>query len=226
MKGLIRLGLILFWILLIFAIIYWPKLGLFPSNPKSINIFTWGDILEPSVVAEFENVTGIKVNLNYYTTNEELLVKMKATRGVGYDLIIPSDYAVKILAKEGFLKPIDKTKLLFWNEINPFLLGHPFDPNNTYSIPFEWEIFGLGINKEYFQTHTLIPSWDMVFDPAAVNYKITMLNDPIEAIQMAAYYLFGPIKSLSPEQVRQVQTLLNRQKNWVEAYADFRGDYF
>ncbi len=77
-------------------------------EPNSINVFAWGDILDPAVIADFEKETGIKVNLNYYSSNEELIVKLKATRGEGYDLIIPSDYAVKILIKEDLLKPIDQ----------------------------------------------------------------------------------------------------------------------
>jgi len=45
--------IVIFWIGLIFGILYWPK-GLFFREKKSINVFAWGDILDPSVVAEFE----------------------------------------------------------------------------------------------------------------------------------------------------------------------------
>jgi spermidine/putrescine transport system substrate-binding protein len=225
-KIFIRTGLVLIWIALIFAIIYWPMVRFFHFEKKTINIFTWGDILDPSIVAQFENETGIKVNLNYYASNEELLVKMKATGGLGYDLIIPSDYAVELLREEDLLKKIDKSKLDFWHRINPALLNHSFDRQNDYSIPFEWEIFGLGINKEYFKDKSFVPSWKMIFDSSVINYKVTMFNDPIEATMIAAYYLFGEIPSLSSSQTERVKTLLMEQRKSVEAYTDFRGDYF
>ena len=153
-------------------------------------------------------------------------MKLKATRGVGYDLIIPSDYAVAMLAEEGLLKIIDRTKLPFWEEINPQLLGHHYDPNNNFSIPYEWEIFGFGIDKNYFAKYPLKPSWKMIFDRQTISYNITMINDPFEAIQFAAFYLFGPIDHLTPLQAKEVRKLLMQQKRWVEAYAEFRGDYF
>ena len=89
----IRACVLLFWCSLIFGVLYWPE-ETFLANGRSINIFVWGDILEPTVIAEFERETGIKVNMNFYASNEEMLVKLKATGGPGYDLIIPSDYSV------------------------------------------------------------------------------------------------------------------------------------
>ncbi len=226
MKWIIRCGVITFWLVLIFAALYAPKWEVVHFEPKSINVFAWGDILDPSVIAEFEKETGIKIYLNYYSSNEELLVKMKATRGEGYDLVIPSDYVVPLLAKEGLLKEINKEKVFFFGEINPLLLGHGYDPENRYCIPFEWEIFGLGINKNSFLDKPFDPSWKAIFDQQQINYKITMLNDPIETVLLAAFYLYGAIDELDPAQAQSVKNLLLTQKSWVEAYADFRGDYF
>lgn len=221
----VRLLIITFWVLLIFSVLYLPNLSFLPFTKNRIHIFSWGDILDPAVIARFEQKTGIKVRVNYYSSNEELLVKLKATKGEGYDLIIPSDYAVQILEKEGLLKDIDRSKLNFWQHINPLLLGHSFDPDNRVSIPFEWEIFCLGIDKDYFAHRELDPSWEMIFNPQ-YPYRITMVNDPIEAIMFASFYLYGPLNTLNPGQVEGITNLLIRQKRWIEAYANFRGDYF
>jgi spermidine/putrescine transport system substrate-binding protein len=225
-KFCVRSLIILFWIALILGSLYWPKLKIVRYDANTLNIFAWGDILDPTVISQFEKDTGIKVNLNYYSSNEEMLVKLKATKGEGYDLIIPSDYAVNILIQEKLLKELDRSKLHFWNEINPNLLGHHFDPDNRYSIPFEWEVFVFGIDKDYFSAHPLPSSWKLIFDKDLVQYKISMTNDPIEAVRFASFYLFGPIPELSPSQAIQVKNLLIEQKQWVEAYASFRGDYF
>jgi spermidine/putrescine transport system substrate-binding protein len=222
---LMRSAIVAFWIALIFLFLYFPKISIFREK-NSINVFAWGDILDPAIVAEFEKTTGIKVNLNFYASNEEMIVKIKATGGEGYDLIVPSDYSVEILRKDGLLKEIDKSKLSFYPHLNPLLLNHDFDPENRYSIPFEWEVFLLGIDKNYFQNHPLTPSWKMLFDEKTLHYRITMSNDPIQTLCMASYYLYGPLKSLSSSQLKDVTSLLISQKKWVNAYADFRADYF
>ena len=222
----IRSGIILCWLVLIFFVLYWPKYQVAKYDENTLNVFVWGDILEPAVVADFEKETGIKLNFSYYSSNEELIVKLKATKGEGYDLIIPSDYAVNILIKEDLLKKFDKNKFAYWKTLNPHLLGQYFDPNNDYSIPFEWELFGFGIDKDYFAAHPTPASWGMIFNPDTVRYKLVMNNDPIEAVEFAAFYLYGPVESLDDTQANAIKQLLVRQKPWVAAYANFRGDYF
>lgn len=227
-KTLVRIFIIISWIGALAIVLYAPTI--FPSakKEKTINIFTWGDILDPKILQEFEKETGISVHLSYYGSNEELIVKMKATKGEGYDLIAPSDYAVAQLIKEELLAPLEKEKLLFWNKFNPKLLGHFFDPENRYSIPFAWEVFLFGVNKEFFSQHPTAPSWRMLFDAKQIqnSYMVSMTNDPVEACLFASFYLFGPKTWLNKAEIQAVENLLIQQKQWVEAYATFRGDYF
>lgn len=226
-KLFIRSGIIGGWLILIFCVLYLPKFTSLKYDENTLNVFVWGDILEPSIVADFERETGIKLNFSYYSSNEELIVKLKATKGEGYDLIIPSDYAVNILIKEDLLKKLDRDKFGFWNTLNPNILNQYFDPGNHYSIPFEWELYGFGVDKDYFALHPVAPSWGMIFNPEVVSYKLVMNNDPIEAVEFASFYLYGgQVESLTQSQAQAVKRLLIQQKPWVAAYANFRGDYF
>lgn len=222
-KLLTRAVIIFIWVFLLACFLYWPK---FSSVSKdSINVFTWGGILDESVIQSFEKKTGIRVNINNYSSNEELIMKLTATEGQGYDLVIPSDYAVSILVKNQLIKELDRKQFPFFHNLLPGLLGHFFDPDNRYSLPLTWEIFGLGIDKNFFVS-SFTPSWKMIFDPEIVNYRIVMVNDPIEAIEIASFYLYGSTSSLSLEQAEKVKHLLLRQKSWVAAYASSRADYF
>ena len=223
-KIVLRTFVVLFWVGLIFSILYWPSKEK-SDQKKFINVFAWGDILDPNVVAEFEKSTGIKINLNFYASNEEMLVKLKATEGKGYDLIIPSDYSVEILIKEDLLQPLNKEKLNFIDRLNPRLLNHFFDPNNYYSVPFEWELFVLGIDRDFFHNRPLLPSWEMVFGNS-IDYRVTMTNDPIQALLFASFYLYGEKKQVSQEELEHITQFLIQQKNHVNAYAEFRADYF
>lgn len=78
-KIFIRTTLILGWIFLIFGILYFPNFRISPTEEKTLNIFAWSDTLDPKVLKEFEMETKIKVNLSFYSSNEELQMKMKAT---------------------------------------------------------------------------------------------------------------------------------------------------
>ena len=224
-KFFIRISIVAFWLSLLVFILYWPRIDWRHLESHSINVFAWGDIFDPEVVEDFEKKTGIKVHLNYYSSNEELLVKLKATKGEGYDLIVPSDYAVQILLREDLLKPLEKSKLDFLGDINPLLLGKYYDPENRYSLPFEWELFGLGFDSGYFADRPFTPSWRLIFDRKIIDYKIGMLNDPIQSVLLASFYLYGIKDRLDSAEIEPLRKLLVRQRSWVAVYADFRADY-
>jgi len=218
----IRIGIILLWSLILLSIPFVPKL--YQKHDKTIHILAWGDILDPKLLKAFEEKTGIRVRCSYYSSNAELLVKLKATKGNEYDLIIPSDYATVMLIQEGLLQPLDHAKLPY-QDVHQGLLGHAYDPESQYTIPFAWEVFVFGIHQETFKERT--PSWRLVFDPSCIDYRIAMVNDPVEAIAFASFYLFQDAQTLlNPAKVLAVRDLLRKQRSVIEAYASFRGDYF
>jgi spermidine/putrescine transport system substrate-binding protein len=196
-----------------------------PNNieSKNLSILTWGDILEPEVIQEFEKKFNAKVHLSYYASNEELLVKMKATEGAGYDILIPSDYAVAKLIEHDLVQPLDKKLIPNSSKIDPLLLNQFYDPQNRYSLPFEWEAYGFGYNKNSLTLS--LASWDLLFNPD-LDFKFVMTNDPNEAIQFASFYLFGPKTMLNPSELNIVIDLLSSSRKRTQAYASFRSDYF
>lgn len=216
------------WVALIVGVFFVVPQFSFLQHERVINVLSWGGIFDPKTLDDYYTKTGVKVRVNYYTTNEELLVNLKATRGRGYDLVVPSDYAVKILRQERLLKKLDKQRLPFVKNINPLLLSHSFDPENQYSLPYMWEIFGLGYDKAFFKDRASV-NWDLIFKRPD-DFTITMMNDPIEIITLVAYYLYGAnvinAGQLTQKQVDCIKTLLIAQRSWVEAYTDFRPDYY
>ena len=216
-----RITIILAWILLIFGIIFFEKKE--PIDEKSITLFTFSQMFDSELIADFEKKTGIKVNLSYYDSNEELLVKLKTTRGEGYDLIIPSDYAIPLLKKEGLLKKLDLTQLNFIDQILPNLKGLSYDPFNEYSLPFQWDIYGFGFVQDKLPLKPPF-SWDALFKNQG--YPLVMSRDPMDSLNFASLYLFGKNTSLNKEEIKKIQSLLIKQKKWVQAYAALRGDFF
>ena len=56
-----------------------------------VNILMWSDYLPPGFLKSFEDKTGIKVNYTGIGSNEEIITKMKATKGRGVDLCSPTN---------------------------------------------------------------------------------------------------------------------------------------
>ena len=82
----------------------------FKDDGLSINVYNWGEYIctgadegTLNVNAEFTELTGIKVNYTNYATNEELYAKLKSG-GATYDIIIPLDYMISKMIKEGLVQ--------------------------------------------------------------------------------------------------------------------------
>lgn len=203
--------------------LYSPRLKRFFYEERSINVLVWPTELDAEYLGEFEAETGIKVYVSYIETNEEMFVKLRSAQSQSYDLVLPSDYAVELMVKEGLLKKIDRTRLHFWEQLYPTLLGHYHDPHNEYSIPYFWDIYGLGIDKDYFGGELPDPSWALVFNEQFAPERVGMIEDRREIILIAAKYLFGTIDDINdPSSIKAIKECLRRQREWVEMYTDTR----
>jgi len=225
-RAFIRCGMFCIVLSGIMLFLYSPQLFHLFYVPKSINVLVWPNEIDAEYLDAFEQETGIKVHINYFETNEELFVKIQGSQGRGYDLIMPSDYMVDSMIKENLLQPLDWSKLNFFDRLYPALLGHYFDPNNEYSIPYYWDLFGLGIDTDCFGGKVPEVSWGLIFDPHKIVGKVGMFDDGREIILLAAQYLFGSIDALQdPIKRHIVAQLLRQQKQWVEMYTEMRSAY-
>ena len=96
-----------------------------------LNIYTWAEYVPQDIIDRFEEETGIRVNYTNFEANEEMLAKLETSGGGEYDLIIASDYIIKIAADEGLVKEIDKEKVPNYQNIDPIFQGFFYDPENT-----------------------------------------------------------------------------------------------
>lgn len=126
-----------------------------PSGGGELNIYTWAEYVPQSVIDRFEEETGIRVNYTNFEANEEMLAKLETSGGGDYDIVIASDYIIKIAADEGLVKEIDKEKVPNYENIDPVFQNFFYDPENTLTVPY-----GPGIPL-------------LVYDPAMVDCEIT-----------------------------------------------------
>src|ERR1700684_3140724 len=131
----IRAGIVLGWLLALGLFLYAPTM-LWHQDAKSITIFTWPMLLDVGYIKRFEKETGIKVNVTYYENSQSLVSRIQSSQGKGNDLIFAADNAIDTLVAEGYVQKIDTNKLVFYNDLDPRLMSHYYDPNNEYSVPY------------------------------------------------------------------------------------------
>lgn len=107
------------------------------EEPKELNILTWADYINgPSILEPFAAETGIKINYDYFDSNEEMLIKLESLDGGTYDIVLASDYIIDIARKQELLYPLDKEKLTNWENIDPVFQSQFYDPNNEHTVPY------------------------------------------------------------------------------------------
>ena len=224
--GIARFLIFCFWTMCIAFFLLLPTFTSYFTTNRSLTIFTWPLLLDPLYLKQFEQESGIKIHLAYFESGSALLSKMEATKGRGYDLIIPDDRTLQVLIEQGLVKKIDKTKLSFWADILPELLNTYADPNNEYSIPYYWGIYGIGYDSKIYDVKDLANTWGLLFDKNPFcNTRVCMTDDPREAIMITAQFLFGTIDALKDKQTHTlVKEALIKQKKQVEVYTILRSD--
>jgi spermidine/putrescine transport system substrate-binding protein len=210
--------IISFYLFLFAFFLYLPVFkNVFFAADNVLNVYTFTDMISPQTAQEFEKKTGIRVNLKYYDTNEELYAKFLVGGGKGYDLITPTDYIVDNLIKNNLLHKIDKSKLSNYGLLDVRLKNKYFDLQNDFSIPYFWSTDGIIYDTQEFKDSDI--SWDIVFkEPINSNFKICMLDNLRESIFLGFIYLFNKSNNISDKELLAVKNLLIKQKNWVEVY--------
>ena len=228
-----KIIILLFYLLIGIAFLHLPTLlSLFFKEEKTISVYAYADFITTECVEEFEKETGIKVRLKYFDNDNELLAKFEIDKGEGYDLITASDYAIELLIKKDILKKIDHSKIPNSTELDKKLLGHYFDPENQYGLPYFWSIYGIMFKKSILKKDIKEIGWDFVFQNpekqliSGTNNKIAMLDNPTESIFFTAIYLFGNVKNLTDTKLEKIKEVLTQQKKWVEIYTSGSLQYY
>lgn len=174
---------------------------LFANSANTVNVYTFGEEIPYSVIAQFEKETGIKVNYSSYETNEVMYSKLRATPKPSYDLVEPSSYYVDRMRHLGMLEKLDKTKLPEYKNLDPYFLNLRYDPHSNYSVPFVWGTTGIFMNKNYFSAAE-ISRWSDLFNKKYFN-QLMILDDPREAFSMALLMLGYSINDTNPAHIKE-----------------------
>ncbi len=120
------------------------------TENKVLRLITWSGYAPASMIKKFKEETGITVEVTL-SNNEEMISKLRATRGGGFDLAQPSqDRISAVQAQYKIYQPIDYSKV-DTAEINPTLLAavkkNTLVNGKSYAVPDVYGTSGLVVNK-------------------------------------------------------------------------------
>ena len=77
---------------------------------EKLVISNWDAYMPPDLLEQFKAETGIEAEVAVHATNEEIMGKVTASGGQGYDVMFVSSPFAEALQKLGLLAPIDHGK--------------------------------------------------------------------------------------------------------------------
>lgn len=180
-----------------------------------LNLYIWTEYVAEDVIQKFEDETGIKVNVSYYSSNEDLLAKLKAEDEGAFDVIQPSDYMVEDMIKQELIQELDLSKLPNFKNIGEQYKNPAYDPENKYSVPYLGGVVGIAVNTANIKDD--ITSYANLFEE---KYKqdIVVLDDFRAIIGMTERSMGLSMNETDQAKLGEVQEKLLTLKDNIKLY--------
>jgi spermidine/putrescine transport system substrate-binding protein len=98
----------------------------------TLTISNWDAYMPKSVIKDFEEETGVTVEYAIHTTNEDIMGKLTAANGSGFDLVFVSGPFVEALTNLGYAAEIDASQIPNLANLDPEATQLSYDPGNTH----------------------------------------------------------------------------------------------
>lgn len=208
-------GGILIATILIFVFVFASPKDAESTNGKVV-VYNWGEYIDPDVLEQFEEETGITVVYDEFETNESMYAKV-ATGAVHYDLICPSDYMIKKMIDEDLLQTININNLENYDQIGSQYLeqARQFDPTNAYTIPYCWGTVGILYNKTMVDEP--IDEWADLWNEKYAD-NILMQDSVRDAFLVSLKMLGYSANETDERKLQEACDMLIEQKPIVQAY--------
>lgn len=144
------------------------------SYAKEINFFQWTEYTPQSVLDSFKQKYGITVKMTNFSSNEEMIAKLQAGGLSQYDVVVPSNYAVKGMIAQNLIQPINKDNIPNFQNLDDSFLNRDYDPGNKYAVPYLSSPVVLAVNTK--KVTKPITSYNDLLDPSFKN-QIVVVDD-------------------------------------------------
>lgn len=188
---------------------------------KTLNLFTWEGYADPKFTKGFEEKYGVTVKGTYFGTSDELVAKLKSSKGV-YDIVSPSTDVARTLIETGLVDGIDLAKISSFKDLAQALrdMKDVQKDGKTFGVPFTWGpdylIYDADVIKEEPK------SWSIFWD-AKYKGKVSLWDD-VSNIYLAGQVLGidktdpAALYNMSDDQLTEAKKKLIELKPQVRKY--------
>jgi putrescine transport system substrate-binding protein len=194
---------------------------------EEVRVYNWSDYIDESLLAKFEEETGIDLIYDVFDSNEVLETKLLAG-GSGYDVVVPSGTFLQRQIVAGAFQKLDAAQLPnsvnMWDQINKRV--SQYDPGNEYAINYMWGTTGIGVNlgkvKELLGEDAPIDSLALIFDPANMeklaSCGVHVLDAPAEMIPAALKYIGEDPDSQDPDVIAKTEEVFMAVRPYIQKF--------
>lgn len=178
-----------------------------PYAGQTLHVYNWGEYTGENIISGFEELTGAKVIMDNFDSNEQMYIKV--ANGDAYDVLVPSDYMIQRMMQEKMLQKLEpETRKECLGELADAIKGLPYDPKNEYSIPYFWGTVGIVYDKtKVFEEDLEKDGWDIFLDQKFKG-DIYLYDSERDSFMMA-------LKALGYSMNTTSQDELNDAYNWL-----------
>ena len=185
-----------------------------------LSVYHWFEYIPQELVDKFQKETGIEVTIDTYDSNEAMLASLKAGKLGQYDVAVPADFMVGIMAADGMLDSFTPAEMPNFGNIAPQWLDVPFDKGRTHSIPYQWGSTSFSVNRDVYPGD--ISSLGIIFNPPdELKGKINVLDSQNEVLILGSMYLGIPQCTSDRTQLKALNDMLLAAKPY---WASFGSD--
>lgn len=171
-----------------------------PKPLRELAFYNWGTYIAPELLVAFESQYGVIIRYDEFDNDDQLLAEMRT--GGNYDLVVPTDTLIPLMRNERLLHPLNHANIPNLRNLAPEFANPTYDPQNRYSVPYQWGTIGIGYNIAKIGRE--LTSWHDLFDPA-FSGRVGILDDynvALGAVLMMLGYSPNTANVVQLEEVR------------------------
>lgn len=186
---------------------------------SKIVISNWDGYMPKDLLENFTKETGIAAEMTVHATNEEIMGKVVASGGKGYDVLFVSGQFAEALHQLGLAAELDHGKIPNLANLYPEAMQLSHDPGLKFSVPYAWGTTGLCYRSDVVDPAPT--SWNDLLKPAdALKGKTTMLKTDRWLMMPALLALGYSVNTVDEGEIAKAKALLIETKKTLLAYDD------
>ncbi len=182
------------------------------SYKETLRVYNAAEYIDQSTIVDFEKEYKIRVEYAEFESNETLYSNISSTPNA-YDVLVPSDYMVDRLIKEGKIAKLDKTKVPNIANVATEYLSPAYDTNNEYTVPYMVGTVGILYNKK--KVSAPIDSWSALFN-AQYKGKVLLWDSQRDVIGATLKMLGYSMNSKDDKELSEAQAKLSSARSSVQ----------